>query len=85
MDFDLAKLVQHLGINPAVDIYLNWYRFDEVDMISLGDVSAYWSDIWYPATDDVDIFDESCTWILSVSHAADVSYARLPIASDGRG
>ena len=35
-------------------------------------VSKYFSDIWYPSTDDIDVFDSSVSWILSVNHEGEI-------------
>ena len=66
--FDLESIFDDLGIHPCEKVYLNWYRFDEIDEMSFADVDKYFDDIWYPGPDDMDIFDESFSWIVSVSH-----------------
>jgi hypothetical protein len=49
-------------------VFVNWYRFDDIDSLELDDLSRHFDDIWYPSVDDIEVFDESCRWFLSVSH-----------------
>ena len=55
------------------EVYINWVQFDNVDLINLEDLNKYFLDIWYPNSDDIDIFDESLEWILSIRHDGSVS------------
>ena len=67
-DFNLIAVLDNLEIRPQPNVFVNWYRFDKVDQIRLADLAQYFDDIWYPSSDDIDIFDEDLSWILSVSH-----------------
>jgi hypothetical protein len=67
-NFSLSDLLSSQGINYDDYIYLNWYRFDDIDVMRLSDLDNYFHDIWYPHSDDIDIFDKSYSWILSVRH-----------------
>jgi hypothetical protein len=75
--FDLGKAMDELGIKPKDTIYLNWYRYDDVDEMSVKDLSKFFDDIWYPSSDDLDIFDDSLQWILSIAHDGDVKAIAL--------
>jgi hypothetical protein len=66
--FSLRDLVTGAGLAPASEVLINWYRFDDIDKIDIDRLSKYFDDIWYPSADDIEIFDESCKWFLSVSH-----------------
>lgn len=55
------------------EVYINWFHFDNVDLINLVDLNKYFLDIWYPSSDDIDIFDESLEWILSIRHDGSIS------------
>lgn len=66
--FSVGGLLSELGIKSREKVYLNWYRFDDIDQIGLADLDQYFSDIWYPGTDDLDIFDDSAGWIVSIAH-----------------
>lgn len=66
--FDLKGVLLSLGVNSTDYVYINWYRFDDIDKIVSSDLVNNFDDIWYPDVDDIDIFDESLSWLLSVSH-----------------
>lgn len=75
--FSLRKLVSARDLNPAPRIYLNWHQFDDIDEMLLSDVSEFLEFLWYPGADDLDLFDESLTWMLSISHDGDIKLASL--------
>lgn len=75
--FDLQRLVSALGIRVTDLAYVNWHRYDVIDRVSFVDLSRYFSDIWYPDSDDIEVFDESCAWILVVPHSGVVRLAIL--------
>lgn len=72
-----------LGLNPRRLIYLNWNQFDDIDEMHLPDVSEFFEFLWYPGADDPDLFDESVTWILSISHDGDNKLAILQVPAPG--
>ena len=65
---DLRGLLTNAQIALPPHALLNWYRFDDIDRLDLDDLSRHFDDIWYPEADDIEIFDESCSWFLCVSH-----------------
>jgi hypothetical protein len=67
--FNLLNTLKSLNISPNDKVFVNFYRFDEIDELPIEDVSRYFRFIWYPASDDIDIFDETLEWILSVTHS----------------
>ena len=73
--FDLGSVLAALQIRPRVDVYINWYRFDSIDRMAFADLRRFFDDIWYPASDDVEVFDESLSWILLISHEGGLSIA----------
>jgi len=75
-DFSFKSTVLQTGIEPKERVLINWYRFDVIDEISLDDLTSYFDDIWYPASDDIDIFDDSISWVISIGHSGDVSVWR---------
>jgi hypothetical protein len=66
-DFVPSKLLSQFRILPQ-EIYINWYRLNDVDVMSTGHVDRAFHDIWYPSSDDIEIFDESLSWFLLVTH-----------------
>jgi hypothetical protein len=76
--FDLRSLVATLQVTAAEHVYLSWDPLrGEVDDIAFADLARYFAWIWYPASDDIEIFDESFSWLLLIGHERDVSLARL--------
>jgi hypothetical protein len=78
LEFDLTSTLSAAGIQPSEKVLINWFRFDEIDEMSVEDLSKYFDDIWYPAADAIEIFDRSITWILSVGYSGEVSLLKLP-------
>jgi len=76
--FDLRNLISELGFRPSAEVLVNWQRFDEIDRIALSDLSRHFDDIWYPGSDDIEIFDESLDWLVLVRHDGVVTAMNLP-------
>ncbi len=73
-DFLLKSLLCEINIHPQQKVYVNWYRFDNIDELYFADLNMYFSDIWYPSSDDIDIFDSTFSWLLSISHDGTIKY-----------
>jgi len=76
-DFVLKKVFDSIGIIPLENVYINWYHFDDIDEIRFSDLDRYFDHIWYPGPDDIDIFDQSFSWILSISHDGSINILNL--------
>lgn len=76
-NFSLLDLLSTQRIDCEKRVYINWYRFDEVDKMELVSLSRYFDDIWYPSSDDIEIFDDSFSWMLSIRHDGAVSIVTL--------
>lgn len=76
-NFILKEVFDKLWLQPVSEVYINWYHFDNIDKISLKDLSNNFNDIWYPASDDIDIFDTTLSWILSINHEGSIKIVRL--------
>ncbi len=74
--FSLLDLLRDHNIQPNSCVYLNWYRYDDVDRFKVNDLEKHFNDIWYPSADDIDIFDETFSWILSIRHDGVTSFAK---------
>jgi hypothetical protein len=72
----VGRLLRKLGVTSPKKVYLNWYRFDDIDQIDLADLDRYFFDIWYPDSDDLDVFDDSADWIVSIAHHGNVRLFR---------
>ncbi|MEX2110507.1 MAG: hypothetical protein WD802_07890 [Gemmatimonadaceae bacterium] len=78
--FKLLGTLWSLRLRPEQPtVYVNWYRFDQIDRVNLEELARYFGDLWYPSSDDIDIFDDTCDWILSVGHSGDVRIAQLGV------
>lgn len=75
--FDLKKALLSLGLECPEFVCINWYRYDDIDKMKFVDVVNNFDDIWYPDADDIDIFDESLKWVLSVSHSGRIKILKL--------
>lgn len=75
--FSVIGLISELGVNSKDDILINWYRYDHIDEMRLSDVSRYLDDLWYPVAEEVDLFDESLKWILSIEYSGAISILEL--------
>ncbi len=58
-------------------VYLNWDRFQTVDEMSARDLIGHFDDIWYPASDDLDIIHPAGEWVVLVHHEGWVYLADL--------
>lgn len=74
--FDFNELLSSLHTEKIESVYINWYRFDVIDKMKLIDFAKYFDDIWYPESDDVDIFDDSMSWFVSIHSNGAVSYLK---------
>jgi hypothetical protein len=75
--FDLIATLKRLNVTPTDQVFVNFYRFDDIDEMLISDVSRYFRFIWYPQSDDIDLFDHTLTWVLSISHDGVVSMANF--------
>jgi hypothetical protein len=64
--FDLRVVLAGTGIQPAQDVYVNWYRFDNIDRIGFEDLADHFDSIWYPGPVDIDVFDANA--VLGLVH-----------------
>jgi len=75
--FNLKNVLSSLGVNYSKNVYINWYRYDDIDKMKIDDLANYFDDIWYLGSDDIDIFDESLTWIISITHFGQVKFLKI--------
>jgi hypothetical protein len=76
-DFKLIDVLNRLSIKPPSQIYINWYRFDDIDVFDIIDLDKYFYDIWFSSSDDIDLFDESLDWIISIRHDGCISFVKV--------
>lgn len=76
-DFDWNKVFNRIGIPVPNEVFINFERFNSIDVFLFKDFCNYFGDIWYPAADDIEVFDASFNWIVSVKHYGAVHYAKI--------
>jgi hypothetical protein len=74
--FNLAKLCSQLQLDAST-IYINWSSFDDIDEMPLQAFSNNFHDLWYPSSDDIEIFDRGQKWVLLVRHFDVAQIVRL--------
>lgn len=73
-EFKLIETLKYLKIKFLDNVFINWYKYDDIDIISLNEFDKYFYDIWYPSSDDIEIFDNNLNWIVSIRHDGCLSY-----------
>lgn len=71
--FDFKDILIELDIFIPKEIYINWFKFDKIDIISFDVFNKYFFDIWYPIADDIEIFNKDLKWIISIRHDGIIS------------
>lgn len=67
-NFDLKALFSKLNITAPNEICINFNKFESIDILRFDNLSKFFSDIWYPSLDDIEIFDINLSFIFSVRH-----------------
>ena len=76
-DLDWNKVFNSIGIPVPNEVFINFERFNNIDVFLFKDFCKYFDDIWYPAADDIEVFDALFNWIVSVKHYGAVHYAKI--------
>ena len=76
-NFDLKALFSKLNITAPNEICINFNKFESIDILRFDDLDKFFSDIWYPSLDDIEIFDINLSFIISVRHYGDIYYFTL--------
>ena len=74
VNFDLKTTFGELGIATPNEICINFNKFESIDILHFDDLSKFFSDIWYPSLDDIEIFDINLSFIVSVRHYGAIYY-----------
>ena len=73
-NFDLKAVFGKLNIAMPNEICINFNKFESIDILHFDDLSKFFSDIWYPSLDDIEIFDINLSFIISVRHYGEIYY-----------
>lgn len=67
-NFDIKAVFSKLNIATPNEICINFNKFENIDILHFDDLSKFFSDVWYPSLDDIEIFDINLSFIISVRH-----------------
>ena len=73
-NFDLKAVFRKLNVATPNEICINFNKFESIDILHFDDLSKFFSDIWYPSLDDIEIFDINLSFIVSVRHYGEIYY-----------
>ncbi len=68
-DVEVAGVFDAIGADAHV--FILWEE-DEIDRMATADFTSNIDSIWYPAADDILLFDQSMSWIVLINHEGDV-------------
>jgi len=74
--FQLINTLHDIGINHLSEVLINWYQFKRIDAFDINDLDKYFYDIWFPSSDDIDLFDRTLNWILSIRHDGCITFCK---------
>ena len=74
VNFDLMTAFSELGIAMPNEICINFNKFESIDILHFDDLSKFFSDVWYPSLDDIEIFDINLSFIISVRQYGAIYY-----------
>ncbi len=63
-------------IVPEDELFVQWRIFQEVDKFRRVDLEREFYSIWYPTSDDIEVFDGTLKWIVFVSHHGSISFLK---------
>lgn len=75
--FNLINFFKDNNIKFLDNVLINFYQYDDIDEMRLKDVSNYLEYIWYPSSDDIEIFDNTLSSIISITHDGEILLLRL--------
>ena len=73
----LALQTVRVGLVALISYDRTERKFNHLYQSILNDTDSYFDDIWYPDADDIDVFDDTVTWILSVAHSGQNKLLKL--------
>ena len=65
---ELRRVFEMCGISPESVLFVQWGPFRNIDRFNRVELEKYFYDIWYPAADDIELFDGTAKWIIFVAH-----------------
>jgi hypothetical protein len=74
--FSIESLFNDMGFHDDF-VYVTWDTFTNIDQIHLKDFCKWFQYIWYPSSDDIDVFNDELTWILHIYHYGTIALTQL--------
>lgn len=71
------EVFQKMELSVPREIYINEHNFENLDIMLFDNFKKYFTDIWYPAADDIEIFDVSLNWIIVIRHFGTLYYKKI--------
>lgn len=72
-NFKLRNTFLKLDVVFNSTVFVNWFKFKKIDAFHIDDLDKYFDDIWFPVADDIDLFDASFRWVVSIHHEGYIS------------
>ena len=63
--------------SDTTSVYIDWGRFNDIDEMNADDFNSVFHDLWYPSSDDIEVFDKTLSWVLLVRHFDVVQTVKL--------
>lgn len=75
--FDLGSVFENAGITPHSKLYY-WRGWDEMDRFDSDFLMSSISELWASEPpDDVNVFDDALSWLITVEHTGQVGCMKL--------
>ena len=72
-NFDILDVFKELKLSSDI-IYIDWDEFQTIDKLQTHDFSKYFSDIWFPYSDNIIIFPQDMTILIMIRHDGAIFY-----------
>lgn len=66
--FRLSEVWGKARVSPAEEVLLSFDGLRSMDAMRREDVERYFTDVWYPVSDDMLVLDRSGSWLLLIHH-----------------
>lgn len=74
--FRLSEIWATAAIQPADELLLSFDSLRSIDRMRREDVERNFTDVWYPVSDNLFIFDGFASWLMFVHHDGYIYVAR---------
>jgi hypothetical protein len=66
--FRLSEVWANARVSPAEELFLSFDGLRSIDAMRRDDVERHFTDVWYPVSDDLLVFDRSASWLVLIHH-----------------